>query len=58
LSVQVIDTIKWTGEKYGATGKTMKSERIVESILDSPLDPKTFDVPTGFRENPELLKPR
>jgi hypothetical protein len=56
LGVQVHHTIKWEGDKYGARGKTMTSERLVESISDLPLDPKTFEIPTGFRENPRLLK--
>jgi hypothetical protein len=56
LPVEVTHTAVWRGGKYGADGKTMKSERIVESISDSPIDPKTFDVPAGFRENPDLLK--
>lgn len=56
LAVQVLHTIKWAGDKYGAGGKTMTSERVVESISDSPLAPKTFEVPMGFRENPRLLK--
>jgi hypothetical protein len=56
LPVQVTDTIKLTGGKYSASGQTMKSERIVESISDSSLDPKTFEIPTGFRENSRLLR--
>ena len=58
LPIEVTDVIKWIGGKYGANGRTMKSERIVESISDSALDPKTFDVPAEFRKNPELLKAR
>lgn len=58
LAVQVGYTIKWIGDKYGAGGKTMTGERVVESISSSPLDPKTFEIPAGFRENPDLLKPR
>ncbi|HVP42692.1 MAG TPA: hypothetical protein VMS96_04640 [Terriglobales bacterium] len=57
LAVQVRHTIKWIGDKYGA-GKTMISERVVESITDSRLDPNTFEIPAGFHENPGLLKPR
>jgi hypothetical protein len=56
LAVQVRHTIKWVGDKYGAGGKTMTGERVVESISDSSLDSKTFEVPTEFRENPRLLK--
>jgi hypothetical protein len=56
LPVQVTYTIKWTGGKYGANGQIMKSERIVESISDSSLDPKTFEIPRGFRENSGLLR--
>jgi hypothetical protein len=56
LAVQLTDTTKWTGQKYGASGRTMKSEIMVESISDLPLDPKLFDIPAGFRENPALLK--
>jgi hypothetical protein len=56
LAVQVTDTIRWAGGKYGASGRTIKSELTVESIDDSLLDPKIFDIPAGFRENPQLLK--
>lgn len=54
LPVQVADTIKWTGGKHG--GETMKSERIVEFISDSPLDAKTFEISADFRENDGLLR--
>jgi hypothetical protein len=57
LAVQVTDTIRWTGGKYGASGRTLKSERSVESISDLHLDQKIFEIPPGFRENPDLLKP-
>lgn len=58
LAVRVTDTIRWTGGKYDASGRTLKSERTVESISDAHLDPKIFEIPAGFRENPELLKLR
>jgi hypothetical protein len=56
LPLQVTDTIKWKGGKHGTSGETMKSEVIVESISDSPLDTKTFEIPVGFRENSGLLR--
>ena len=56
LPLQVTDTIKWRGGKHGASGETRKSEVIVESISDSPLDTKTFEIPVGFRENSGLLR--
>lgn len=56
LAVELTDTINWIGGRHGMNGRTMKSERIVESISDAPLDSRTFDVPAGFRENPQLLK--
>lgn len=58
LAVQVHDTIKWVGGRNGATGKTLTSERVVESVSDTPLVSKTFEVPAGFRENADLLKAR
>jgi hypothetical protein len=58
LALELTDTIKWTGGRYGESGTTMKSQRVVESIIDAPVDAKTFDGPAGFRENPDLLKPR
>lgn len=55
--VEMTITTKWAGGRHGS-GSTSKSEWSVESISDSAIDPKTFDVPTGFRVNPDLLKPR
>jgi hypothetical protein len=40
LAVELTVTTRWTGGKYGEDGRTMRSERIVESISDSPLDQK------------------
>ncbi len=56
LPVQVQTVIKWTGGVYGPNGRTLKSERVVESISDSALNSKIFEVPAGFRENANLLK--
>lgn len=39
-----------------AQGQIVKSERVVEEYSEAPLKDSFFELPTGLRENPKLLK--
>jgi len=53
LAVKVIATRKIL--RKGLPSRTITVDETVEELSDSPLDPSLFEMPSGFRENPELL---
>jgi hypothetical protein len=56
LAVKLTYTSKLAPAKDGSPGRTMTQERTVEDLSDSPLSPSLFEVPSGFNENPQLLR--
>jgi hypothetical protein len=56
LAVKLTYTLKLAATKDGSAGRTMTGERTVEDLSGSPLSPSIFEVPSGFHENPQLLR--
>ena len=56
LAVKLTYTFKLAPAKDGSPGRTMTDERTVEDLSDSPLRPSLFELPSGFHENPQLLR--
>lgn len=51
LAVRLVRTTK-----QGNSGRVVTLDEAVEELSDSPLNPLLFDLPKGFRENPQLLR--
>ena len=56
LAVKLRRSVKLGGTKDGAPGRTVTTERDVEDLSDSPLNPSLFELPSGFHENSQLLR--
>jgi hypothetical protein len=50
LAVQLARTVK-----EGKSGQTFTFNETIEELSDVPIPPSSFDLPTGFHENPRLL---
>jgi len=55
LAVKLTRRMKVPGSKNGAADRIVTTERTVEDISDSPLNPSIFELPSGLHENPQLL---
>lgn len=56
LAVKVTRTIKFAGDDNGMPVRMLTSEKTVEDLSDSPLNPSLFQLPSGLRENSKLFR--
>lgn len=56
LAVKQTRTVKFAPTKDKPSGQTITAEETIEELSDAPLSPSLFQLPSGLRENPELLR--
>ena len=56
LAVKLIHTIKFTGSEGNASDQPFATEETVEDLIDSPVEPPLFELPSGFHENLQLFR--
>jgi hypothetical protein len=56
LAVKLIHTIKFAGSESRAADQTFATEETVEDLVDSPVQPSLFELPSGFHENSQLFR--
>ncbi len=55
LAVKLIHTIKFAPSESNASDQTFATEETVEDLIDSPVQPALFELPSGFHENSQLF---
>ena len=56
LAIKLVHTIKFAGSEGNASDQPFTTEETVEDLVDAPVQPSLFELPSGFHENPQLFR--
>ena len=56
LAIKLVHTIKFAGSEGNASDQPFTTEENVEDLVDAPVQPSLFELPSGFHENPQLFR--